>query len=352
MKKSKFSEEQIAYALRQAESGHGGRRRLPAARRQRSDVLRLEEEVRAPGRERAAPRPSARGRECAAEAPGRRPDARQAHARGGPPPKKSEAHTAAGAGRVVPRAPSRPLSAARAAGAVQSGGVVSPEPGPGSDRAAAAHSGARARAAAVRLLAHLGAAAAGGLAGESEARAAALSPRRPAAADAGAAAQAHRAASRAGADPGGPDGALEHGLRARCARRRAAVSRAHRRRSVESPESVAGGGHQRCRGGPSARRSIACSVAARCPRSITVDHGTEFMSRALEDWAYQRGVQLDFIRPGKPVENAFIESFNGRLRDECLNVHQFISIDDAQAQDRSLARRLQSATGRTARSGT
>jgi putative transposase len=44
------------------------------------------------------------------------------------------------------------------------------------------------------------------------------------------------------------------------------------------------------------------------PRSITVDHGTEFMSRALEDWAYQRGVQLDFIRPGKLVENAHIES--------------------------------------------
>lgn len=61
------------------------------------------------------------------------------------------------------------------------------------------------------------------------------------------------------------------------------------------------------------------------PRSITVDHGTEFQSRALEDWAYRRGVQLDFIRPGKPVENAFIESFNGRLRDECLNVHQFTS---------------------------
>ena len=67
------------------------------------------------------------------------------------------------------------------------------------------------------------------------------------------------------------------------------------------------------------------------PRSITVDHGTEFQSRALEDWAYRRGVLLDFIRPGKPVENAFIESFNGRLRDECLNVHQFVSIADAQA---------------------
>ena len=67
------------------------------------------------------------------------------------------------------------------------------------------------------------------------------------------------------------------------------------------------------------------------PRSITLDHGTEFQSRALEDWAYQRGVQLDFIRPGKPVENAFIESFNGRLRDECLNVHQFASLTEAQA---------------------
>jgi putative transposase len=46
--------------------------------------------------------------------------------------------------------------------------------------------------------------------------------------------------------------------------------------------------------------------------------------------AYRRGVQLDFIRPGKPVENAFIESFNGRLRDECLNVHQFTSMAEAQ----------------------
>jgi len=60
------------------------------------------------------------------------------------------------------------------------------------------------------------------------------------------------------------------------------------------------------------------------PRSITVDH--------VEDWAYRRGVQLDFIRPGKPIENAFIESLNWRLRDECLNVHQFASIADAQTK--------------------
>ena len=65
------------------------------------------------------------------------------------------------------------------------------------------------------------------------------------------------------------------------------------------------------------------------PRSITVDHGTEFMSRALEDWAYQRGVALDFTRPGKPTDNGHIERFKGRLRDECLRVHQFTSLADA-----------------------
>lgn len=66
------------------------------------------------------------------------------------------------------------------------------------------------------------------------------------------------------------------------------------------------------------------------PRSMTVDHGPEFPSRALEEWAYRRGVHLDCIRPGKPVENAFVESFNGRLRDECLNVHPFTSMAEAQ----------------------
>ena len=66
------------------------------------------------------------------------------------------------------------------------------------------------------------------------------------------------------------------------------------------------------------------------PGSITVDNGTEFYSRAMDAWAYRNGVKLDFIRPGKPVDNGFIESFNGRLRDECLNVHLFWSIQDAQ----------------------
>ena len=63
--------------------------------------------------------------------------------------------------------------------------------------------------------------------------------------------------------------------------------------------------------------------------SITVDHGTEFTSKALEAWAFERGVKLDFTHPGKPMENGHIESFNGRLRDECLNVNQFLSLADA-----------------------
>ena len=65
------------------------------------------------------------------------------------------------------------------------------------------------------------------------------------------------------------------------------------------------------------------------PESITVDNGTEFSSRIMDGWAYEHGVKLDFIRPGKPVDNGYIESFNGRLRDECLNTHLFWSIEDA-----------------------
>ena len=64
------------------------------------------------------------------------------------------------------------------------------------------------------------------------------------------------------------------------------------------------------------------------PLAITVDNGAEFCSRAMDAWAYQTGVKLDFIRPGRPVENGFVESFNGRLRDECLNVNLFFSLLD------------------------
>jgi putative transposase len=65
------------------------------------------------------------------------------------------------------------------------------------------------------------------------------------------------------------------------------------------------------------------------PATIRVDQGTEFVSRDLELWAYQRGVTLDFSCPGKPTYNAFIEAFNGRFRAERLNAHWFLSLAGA-----------------------
>ena len=65
------------------------------------------------------------------------------------------------------------------------------------------------------------------------------------------------------------------------------------------------------------------------PATIRVDQGTEFVSRDLDLWAYTRGVVLDFSRPGKPTDNAFIEAFNGRFRAECLNAHWFMSLEEA-----------------------
>lgn len=65
------------------------------------------------------------------------------------------------------------------------------------------------------------------------------------------------------------------------------------------------------------------------PETIRVDQGREFTSRDLDLWAYHNNVTLDFSRPGKPTDNAFIEAFNARLRAECLNVHWFLSLADA-----------------------
>ena len=74
------------------------------------------------------------------------------------------------------------------------------------------------------------------------------------------------------------------------------------------------------------------AITRRLPATISVDNGPEFAGRTLDEWAHTRGVVLDFIRPGKPVDNAYIESFNGRFRDECLNAHWFLSVADARRQ--------------------
>jgi putative transposase len=65
------------------------------------------------------------------------------------------------------------------------------------------------------------------------------------------------------------------------------------------------------------------------PKQITVDNGPEFAGQVLDAWAYAPGVTLDFIEPGKPTQNCYLQSFNGKFRDECLNMHGFASLAHA-----------------------
>ena len=65
------------------------------------------------------------------------------------------------------------------------------------------------------------------------------------------------------------------------------------------------------------------------PMTIKTDNGSEFISKVMDKWAYERDIELDFSRLGKPTDNALVESFSGRLRQECLNEHWFMSLQDA-----------------------
>ena len=91
------------------------------------------------------------------------------------------------------------------------------------------------------------------------------------------------------------------------------------------------------------------------PEVITVDNGPEFAGKVMDEWAYRMGVKLNFIRPGRPVENAFAESFNGQQRDECLNTNWFMSVRHAREiieswrQDYNEVRPHSSLKGRTPR---
>ena len=70
-------------------------------------------------------------------------------------------------------------------------------------------------------------------------------------------------------------------------------------------------------------------LQGRLPRRLLTDNGPEFTGRALNEWAQKHGIGLEHSRPGKPTDNGFVESFNGRLRDECLNQNIFVSLADA-----------------------
>jgi putative transposase len=83
-------------------------------------------------------------------------------------------------------------------------------------------------------------------------------------------------------------------------------------------------------GGAGVARELDAVAAVRgLPTTTLSDNGPEFTGKALDAWAYQRRVKLQFIRPGKPVENGYVESFNGKLRNECLNQHWFTDLLDA-----------------------
>ena len=94
-------------------------------------------------------------------------------------------------------------------------------------------------------------------------------------------------------------------------------------------ESIAIDVGQRFRGKDVAETLERIGVDRSLPKTIRVDNGPEFTSKALDKWAYDNKVILDFSRPGKPTDNAFIESFNGSVRAECLNENWFLSLADA-----------------------
>jgi transposase InsO family protein len=79
--------------------------------------------------------------------------------------------------------------------------------------------------------------------------------------------------------------------------------------------------------GHAARRAVL--VGDGLPDTIVIDNGSEFTGRVLDAWANKHGVKLHFIDPGKPVQNAYVESFNGKFRDECLDLHWFTDLADA-----------------------
>ena len=95
-------------------------------------------------------------------------------------------------------------------------------------------------------------------------------------------------------------------------------------------ESLAIGAGQRIRGSDVVKMLEEVCELRGHPKVIQVDNGPEFISKDMDFWAYWNGVKLDFSRPGKPTDNAIVESFHGRLRQECLSAHWFMSLEDAQ----------------------
>jgi putative transposase len=183
----------------------------------------------------------------------------------------------------------------------------------------------------LRLLSDLHPAAARGLDGQSQTHLPAL-PRGRSEPKAEASPPARqRGRSGAPARGGAAERAVVDGLRLGRSVRWSAVAGADRGR-VFTREALAIEVDQGIKGEQVVSAVTRVALSRGAPRTIRVDNGPEFISKALDRWAYEAGVTLDFSRPGKPTDNAFVESFNGRLRDECLNAHWFLSLADARSK--------------------
>ena len=125
---------------------------------------------------------------------------------------------------------------------------------------------------------------------------------------------------------------LGDGLRARPAVRRHQDPGADHRRHLHPPVAGDRASRQSFRGSDVVETLERGAAEFGYPKTIRVDNGPEFVSKELDLWAFMQGVTLDFSRPGKPTDNAFIESFNGKFRAECLNANWFLSLDEARAK--------------------
>lgn len=134
--------------------------------------------------------------------------------------------------------------------------------------------------------------------------------------------------SQAAADTHAGERTMVDGLHDRCTGGWSSIEDAQyrRRRNARMPGNRGRYFDFRPEGSSCTRR---CRPDLGLPKRIVVDNGPEFTSKALDQWAYRNGVELVFIRPGRPIENCLVESFNGRFRDECLNLHWFTNLEDA-----------------------
>ncbi len=139
-----------------------------------------------------------------------------------------------------------------------------------------------------------------------------------------------RALHRDGTEPG-----REHRLRCRSASGWNAASAALTMLDVYTREAVAIEVRQSLKGDDVVRTLNRMKQERGVPKVLFCDNGSEFTSQAMDLWAYQNGMKIDFSRPGKPTDNAFVESFNGTFRSECLNVHWFMNLKGGKAADRS-----------------